>query len=68
MAKAHRYLQQEMFKVCFAYIRQLAKDYHAGRYDDRNDWAVRLSAMAYDHLIGEGEIYDPEYKKVTITS
>lgn len=67
MAKAHRYLQQEMFKVCFAYIRQLARDYQAGNYDDRNDWATRLSAMAYGHLIEMGEVYDPEYRKVTIT-
>lgn len=67
MAKSHRYLQQEMFKVCLAFVGQLAKNYQQGYYDERNDWAVRLSATAYDHLIEEGEIYDPEYRKVTIT-
>ena len=67
MANAHRYLQQEMFKVCLAFVGQLAKDYRTGRYDQRNEWATRLAAEAYSHLVREGLVYDPEYKNSVIT-
>lgn len=40
MANAHRYLQQEMFKVCLASVGQLAKNYQHGYYDERNEWAI----------------------------
>lgn len=43
MAKEHRYLQNEMFKVCFAYIGKLACSYMDNKYDDRNRHACRLS-------------------------
>lgn len=66
MANAHRYLQQEMFKVCLAFIGQLAKNYQQGYYDERNEWASRLAAEAYEHLAKEELVYDPEFKKVTI--
>lgn len=68
MAKAHRYLQQEMFKVCTAYMRQLAINYQKGYYDQRNEWAAQLSAIAYDHLTESEQFYDPDYKKAKQTA
>ena len=44
LTKAHRYLQQQMFKVFLGFMKQLAYNYQQGRYDDRNEWASRLSA------------------------
>ncbi len=32
-------------------MKQLAHNYQQGRYDDRNEWASRLSAEAYQRLI-----------------
>lgn len=61
LTQAHRYLQQEMFKVFIGFMRQLAINYKAGRYDDRNEWASRLSAEAYNHLTRQELIYDPEF-------
>ena len=43
MANEHRYLQNEMFKVCLAYIKQLAKAYENNSYDLRNEWACMTS-------------------------
>lgn len=62
MARAHRYLQQEMFKVLMGFMRQLAYNYKSGRYDARNEWASRLAAEAYGWLTEEELIYDPDYK------
>lgn len=67
MTKAHRYQQQEMFKVCLAFIGQLAKNYQQGYFDERNEWASHLAAEAYGHLVMEGLIYDPEFKKEIIS-
>lgn len=67
MAQSHRYLQQEMFKVCIAFIGQLAKNYQKGYFDERNEWASRLATETYEHLVIEGLIYDPEFKKEIIT-
>lgn len=64
MAQSHRYLQQEMFKVCLAFIGQLAKNYQQGYFDERNEWASHLATEAYERLVIEGLIYDPEFKKV----
>ncbi len=61
LTKAHRYLQQQMFKVCIGFMRQLALNYQIGCYDERNKWASRLAAMAYDRLTEDNLIYDPEY-------
>lgn len=44
MAKDHRYLQAEMFKVCKAFIEELAENYAADRYDPRNEWACEMAA------------------------
>lgn len=35
LTKAHRYLQQQMFKVFLGFMKQLALNYQQGRYDDR---------------------------------
>lgn len=63
MTKAHRYLQQEMFKVFLAFIGQLAKNYQQVFFDEHNEWASHLAAEAYEHLVMEVLIYDPEFKK-----
>jgi hypothetical protein len=42
-------------------MRQLAFNYQKGSYDQRNEWASRLAATAYDQLTEENLIYDPEY-------
>ena len=49
MATEHRYLQQEMFKVCLEYIKVLAKNYENGIYDGRNEWACQTSKGFVDY-------------------
>ena len=63
MSYAHRYLQTQMFKVVLAFIRQLAINHHKRYYDDRNEWATRLSAHIYDNLLATGEYCDFEYEE-----
>jgi hypothetical protein len=43
MASEHRYLQQEMFKLCLAYIKALADNYDNGSFDPRNQWACETA-------------------------
>ena len=50
MAREHRYLQNEMFKVCLEYIKMLASAYENDRYDPRNEWACKTSKHMLDHL------------------
>ena len=57
----HRYLQGEMWKVCVAYMRMLALNFHAGRYDDRNASAAKAASIAYQALIDEEIVFDPEF-------
>ena len=38
LTRAHRYLQQQMFKVFIGFMKQLAYNYQQGRYDDRNEY------------------------------
>ena len=61
MTTMHRYLQQQAFKVMLGYMKGLAHNYRKGRYDDRNEWASRLAAEAYAHLIEADLIFDPDY-------
>lgn len=56
MAQDHRYLQQEMFKVCIEYIKILAENYGKGWYDGRNEWASKASAQIVEDC-KEKEIY-----------
>ena len=62
LAKAHRYLQQEMFKVFLGFMKQLAHNYQKGIFDDRNEWASRLSAEAYRSLLESDLMFDPEFE------
>ena len=50
MAKDHRYLQSEMFKVCIEYFKVLEQAYLDDRYDDRNSWAVKTANKALSLL------------------
>ena len=43
MAREHRYLQQEMFKVCLEYIKKLSENFQQGYYDLRNEWTCKTS-------------------------
>lgn len=61
ITRAHRYLQQQMFKVFVGLMRQLAYNYQLGFYDERNQWASELAAEAYCRLTEKGLIYDPEH-------
>lgn len=63
LTRAHRYLQQQMFKVFVGFMRQLAYNYQKGAYDDRNEWASRLASEAYTRLIESDLIYDPNFNK-----
>lgn len=53
MAQEHRYLQQEMFKVCLAYIKQLADSFS---FDARNESAVKTSRYIVEKLKEENLI------------
>lgn len=50
MSREHRYLQQEMFKVCMAYISKLSEAYEKGYYDPRNEWSCKMSNSIINHL------------------
>jgi hypothetical protein len=50
MGREHRYLQNEMFKVCLEYIKVLAENCERGFYDPRNKYAAETSKMIIDHL------------------
>lgn len=61
LTKAHRYQQQEMFKVFIGFVRQLAINRREGRYDNRNEWASRLAYVIYNHLLEERLIHDHDF-------
>lgn len=48
MCREHRYLQNEMFKVCLEYIKKLADNCENGCYDPRNKYAVETSKKIID--------------------
>lgn len=50
MARDHRYLQKQMFKVCLEYIKILAENADKGFYDARNEWACNASKYMIDGL------------------
>ena len=66
MTRAHRYLQQQMFKVFIGFMRQLAYNYQKGRYDQRNEWASKLASEAYGHLVECELIYDPVFTNLNV--
>ena len=48
MCREHRYLQNEMFKVCLEYIKLLAENCENGRFDPRNQYAAQTSKKIID--------------------
>lgn len=50
MCCEHRYLQNEMFKVCLEYIKLLAENCENGRFDPRNQYAAQTSKKIIDYL------------------
>ena len=43
MGREHRYLQEEMFKMCIEYFKVLSENYEKGCYDGRNQWACKTA-------------------------
>ena len=50
MCSKHRYLQNEMFKVCLEYIKKLAENCENGWYDPRNQYAAETSKKIIDYF------------------
>ena len=50
MAKDHRFLQQEMFKLFMEYITILSNNYEKNIFDGRNEWACKCSNKIVKHL------------------
>lgn len=50
MSCEHRYLQNEMFEVCMAFIKKLAENYEKGYYDPRNQYAAQTSKKIIDYF------------------
>jgi uncharacterized protein YuzB (UPF0349 family) len=50
MSHEHRYLQNEMFKVCLEYIKVLAENCENGWYDPRNQYAAETSKKIIDYF------------------
>jgi hypothetical protein len=48
MCREHRYLQNEMFKVCLEFIKILAENCENGRFDPRNEYAAKTSKAIID--------------------
>lgn len=50
MCLEHRYLQNEMFKVCLEYIKKLAENCENGWFDPRNQYAAQTSKKIIDYF------------------
>jgi hypothetical protein len=50
MATEHRYLQNEMFGLCLAYMRELAHNKALGHFDQRNEWACETATLCMQKL------------------
>ena len=50
MCREHRYLQNEMFKVCLEYIKLLAENCEKGWFDPRNQYAAETSKKIIDYF------------------
>lgn len=50
MANDHRYLQNEMFKICLEYIKILADNFDKKRFDPRNQYACTAAKHMIDGL------------------
>ena len=63
MAQDHRYLVQERFVLTLEYWKTLAKNYHKGWYDARNEWACKCASIAIKALEESGELYIPSCER-----
>ena len=54
VTREHRYLQQEMFNAMLKCIENWADAYDSGRYDVRNEYAVRASKAMIEGLKEKG--------------
>lgn len=52
MARSHRYLQGELFKLFIEYANILAKNYESGKYDARNESACKNAKTIMDIVYG----------------
>lgn len=52
MARSHRYLVQQMFSVCYEFIRILAEHCDKGWYDPRDEWACKTSKKMWETING----------------
>ena len=50
MCNEHRYLQNQMFFVCLAYIRKLAENMEKGNFDLRNMYACQTAKQMIEAL------------------
>ena len=50
MCREHRYLQNEMFKVCLEYMKLLAENCEKGWFDPRNQYAAQTSKKIIDYF------------------
>ena len=50
MCREHRYLQNEMFKVCLEYIKKLAENCENDWFDPRNKYAAETSKKIIDYF------------------
>jgi hypothetical protein len=50
MCREHRYLQNEMFKVCMEYIKKLDENASTGYYDPRNQYACNTAKIIINAL------------------
>ena len=50
MCREHRYLQNEMFKVCLEFMKELAENCEKGYYDPRNQYAAQTSKRIIDYF------------------
>ena len=57
MAMEHRYLQEQMFKVCYEYIKKLSENYEKGCYDGRNEYACKMANEMHKAYIEATKIY-----------
>lgn len=50
MCNEHRWIQNEMFKVCLEYIKKLAENCEKGWFDPRNQYAAQTSKKIIDYF------------------
>lgn len=59
MARDHRYLQGEFFKLCEYFIAILAHNYENGVYDGRNEYACKAAKVMTDALVEKELLFKP---------